>query len=220
VDHFDEGLADPAVQSVYIATPVSSTRHRRFNLFVREKQWLCEKPMAMNDAEARAMVKLAEETGRTFGRGLLSANVSQTAAGQTTDPSRRNREAGSCRTHQPRMVDPRSFDEGNTDRSWLIDPVKAGGGPLYDIASHRIDVLNFLFWSALRATGYLSNAVHHMRSRDNATVMIDYAGGVRGSGGRALAFDGEAGRMPHPRHRRRDGVESTEWPRTYLSRRP
>jgi len=32
----------------------------------------------------------------------------------------------------------------------------------------------------LRATGYLSNAVHHYAVEDNATVMIDYAGGVRG----------------------------------------
>ena len=76
--------------------------------------------------------------------------------------------------------DPRSFDKSNLDRSWLIDPMKAGGGPLYDIASHRIDVLNFLFGQPLRATGYLSNAVHHYAVEDNATVMIDYAGGVRG----------------------------------------
>jgi 1,5-anhydro-D-fructose reductase (1,5-anhydro-D-mannitol-forming) len=32
----------------------------------------------------------------------------------------------------------------------------------------------------LRATGYLSNAVHHYAVEDNATVMIDYAKGVRG----------------------------------------
>ena len=28
---------------------------------------------------------------------------------------------------------------------WRLEPAKSGGGPLYDIASHRIDVLNFWF---------------------------------------------------------------------------
>jgi predicted dehydrogenase len=41
-------------------------------------------------------------------------------------------------------------------------------------------VLNFLFGQPQRVTGHLSNAVHHYAVEDNATVMIDYAGGVRG----------------------------------------
>jgi predicted dehydrogenase len=51
---------------------------------------------------------------------------------------------------------------------------------LYDIASHRIDVVNFLFGQPKRACGFLSNVVHGYDVEDNATVMIDYAGGVRG----------------------------------------
>jgi predicted dehydrogenase len=31
------------------------------------------------------------------------------------------------------------------ERSWLWDRALAGGGPLYDIGSHRIDAFNFLF---------------------------------------------------------------------------
>jgi 1,5-anhydro-D-fructose reductase (1,5-anhydro-D-mannitol-forming) len=58
--------------------------------------------------------------------------------------------------------------------------VLAGGGPLYDVASHRIDVLNFLFGQPGRVTGHLSNAVHRYAVEDNATVMIEYPGGVRG----------------------------------------
>jgi predicted dehydrogenase len=70
--------------------------------------------------------------------------------------------------------------DGSGSRSWLVDPARAGGGPLFDIASHRIDVLNFLFGQPLRATGQLSNVVHHYAVEDNATVMIEYGGGVRG----------------------------------------
>jgi predicted dehydrogenase len=70
-------------------------------------------------------------------------------------------------------------DEQGSHRSWLIDPAQAGGGPLYDIASHRIDVANFLFGEPRRVSGHLSNLVHHYAVEDNATVMIDYASGVR-----------------------------------------
>jgi predicted dehydrogenase len=70
--------------------------------------------------------------------------------------------------------------DGQGSRSWLVDPAKAGGGPLFDIASHRIDVLNFLFGRPQRVTGQLSNVVHHYAVEDNATVMIEYESGVRG----------------------------------------
>jgi predicted dehydrogenase len=66
------------------------------------------------------------------------------------------------------------------ERSWLWDPKLAGGGPLFDIASHRIDAFHFLFGQPLAATGLLSNAVHALPVEDSATVLIDYAGGVRG----------------------------------------
>ena len=93
------------------------------------------------------------------------------------------------------------FDEKAGHRSWLLDPARAGGGPLYDIASHRIDVLNFFFGQPLRVSGHLSNAVHHYAVEDNATVMIDYAGGVRGIVDVRWHSKSEAGRMPFPRHR-------------------
>ena len=46
--------------------------------------------------------------------------------------------------------------------------------------SHRIDVLNSLFGQPQRVSGQLSNVVHHYAVEDNATVMIEYAIGVRG----------------------------------------
>jgi len=64
------------------------------------------------------------------------------------------------------------------ERGWLRDPALAGGGPLYDVASHRIDAMNFLFGKPERATGLRSNALHDLKVEDSATVLIGYAGGV------------------------------------------
>jgi 1,5-anhydro-D-fructose reductase (1,5-anhydro-D-mannitol-forming) len=137
------------------------------------KHVLCEKPMAMNEAEARSMVQSAAETGRTLGVAYYRRSYPK------VQRAKQLLAAGAI--GQPVLAELTShgwFD--GKDRSWLIDPAQAGGGPLYDIASHRIDVLNFLFGEPQRVTGHLSNAVHHYAVEDNATVMIEYAGGVRG----------------------------------------
>ncbi|HWW13469.1 MAG TPA: Gfo/Idh/MocA family oxidoreductase [Candidatus Dormibacteraeota bacterium] len=172
-DRLDEALADPAVQAVYVATPVFLHAPQTIQSLRAGKHVLCEKPMAMNEAEARSMVQSAAETGRTLGVAYYRRSYPK------VQRAKQLLAAGAI--GQPVLAELTShgwFD--GKDRSWLIDPAQAGGGPLYDIGSHRIDVLNFLFGEPQRVTGHLSNAVHHYAVEDNATVMIEYAGGVRG----------------------------------------
>lgn len=64
-------------------------------------------------------------------------------------------------------------------RSWLLDPAQSGGGPLYDIACHRIEILNFLFGEPARVAGQLSNVVHMLAVEDSATVVIEYKNKLR-----------------------------------------
>ena len=56
----------------------------------------------------------------------------------------------------------------------------AGGGPLRDVGSHRIDVMNYLFGRPARACGYSSTLVQPVAVEDNATVLIGYEKGMRG----------------------------------------
>jgi 1,5-anhydro-D-fructose reductase (1,5-anhydro-D-mannitol-forming) len=175
----DEALSDPGVQAevqaVYVATPVFLHAPQTIQSFGAGKHVLCEKPMAMNEAEAHSMVQAAEQSGRIFGVAYYRRTYPKV--------QRAKQLLGAGVIGKPVLAELTChewFDESESHRSWLIDPAKAGGGPLFDIASHRIDVLNFLFGQPQRVTGHLSNAVHHYAVEDNATVMIDYAGGVRG----------------------------------------
>ncbi|MGA9542371.1 MAG: Gfo/Idh/MocA family oxidoreductase [Candidatus Sulfotelmatobacter sp.] len=176
----DEALSDPEVHAVYVATPVFLHAPQTIHSLRAGKHVLCEKPMAMNEAEARSMVQIAEESGRTFGVAYYRRMYPKVqrakqllAAGAIGQPV-----VAELTCHG--WSDGKTFDGKESHRSWPIDPAKAGGGPLYDIASHRIDVLNFLFGEPGRVTGQLSNAVHHYKVEDNATVMIEYPDGVRG----------------------------------------
>ena len=177
----EEALADPRsgaeseAQAVYIATPVFLHAPQTIQSFHGGRHVLCEKPLAMNLAEAQLMLQASQEAGKTFGVAYyrrLYPKVQRAkqllAAGAIGKPVLAELTCHSW------------LDGTESERNWLIDPAKAGGGPLYDIASHRIDVLNDLFGEPLRVCGHLSNAVHHYAVEDNATIMIDYANGVRG----------------------------------------
>jgi 1,5-anhydro-D-fructose reductase (1,5-anhydro-D-mannitol-forming) len=181
----NEALLDPAVHVVYVATPVFLHAPQTIQSLRAGKHVLCEKPMAMNEAEAQTMVQAAEVSGRTFGVAYYRRTYPK------VQRAKRLLEAGAIgkpvlaelTSHgwvDEGWVDEKSLGGKGPDRSWLVDPAKAGGGPLYDIASHRIDLLNFLFGQPLRVSAQLSNVVHHYPVEDNATVMIEYAGGVRG----------------------------------------
>jgi len=171
----DEALSDPAVDVVYVATPVFLHAPQTIQSLRAGKHVLCEKPMAMNEAEARSMVQAAEESGRTFGAAYYRRAYPKVRR------AKQLLEAGAIGKPVLAELTCQEWRDGNASaRNWLLDPTLAGGGPLYDIASHRIDVLNFFFGQPLRASGHLSNVVHHYAVEDNATVMIDYAGGARG----------------------------------------
>jgi predicted dehydrogenase len=176
----DEALADRNEDAkdecaVYVATPVFLHAPQTIQSFRAGKHVLCEKPLAMNLAEARAMLQASQEEGKTFGVAYYRRMYPKVqrakqllAAGAIGEPV-----VAELTCHS-------WLDGTETERNWLIDPAKAGGGPLYDIASHRIDVLNYLFGQPVRVSGHLSNVVHRYAVEDSATVMIDYENGVRG----------------------------------------
>jgi 1,5-anhydro-D-fructose reductase (1,5-anhydro-D-mannitol-forming) len=170
----DQALADPAVQAAYIATPVFLHAPHAIQSLKAGKHVLCEKPMAMSEPEARTMLRAAEESRKTLGVAYYRR------AYPKVQRAKQVLEAGAIGKPVFAELTCHGWFDGQGDRSWLVDPAKAGGGPLYDIASHRIDVLNYLFGEPVRATGYSSNVVHRYAVEDNATVMIDYESGLRG----------------------------------------
>jgi 1,5-anhydro-D-fructose reductase (1,5-anhydro-D-mannitol-forming) len=170
----DEALADNKVHAVYVGTPVFLHAPQTIQALRAGKHVLCEKPMAMNENEARAMVQSAEQSGRILGVAYYRRTYPK------VQRAKQLLAAGVIGKPVVAELTSHMWFDGTGSRSWLVDPAKAGGGPLYDIASHRIDVLNFLFGQPLRVTAQLSNVVHPYAVEDNATVMIEYAGGVRG----------------------------------------
>ena len=167
----DALASDEKIDAVYIASPVVFHAEQAIAALRAGKHVLCEKPVAMNYAEAASIVEAARASGKLFGvayyRRLYPKLIRAKeliAAGAIGQPL---------------------FAEGiyhgwleSEERGWLRDPALAGGGPLYDVASHRIDAMNFLFGKPKRASGLRSNTLHDLKVEDSATVLIGYTGGV------------------------------------------
>ena len=171
----EEAVADPAVDAVYIALPVAFHAIAAVTALRAGKHVLCEKPMAMNFVEAERMVAEGHaaslRSGTLFGvsyyRRLypkLRRAKQLIAEGAIGRPL-----IAEANCHSGLEI---------VGREWLADRALSGGGPLYDIASHRIDAMNFLFGKPERACGLLSNAVHRIAVEDSATVLMQFTGGV------------------------------------------
>ncbi|HEV1283854.1 MAG TPA: Gfo/Idh/MocA family oxidoreductase [Bryobacteraceae bacterium] len=168
-----DGLA--AADAVYIATPVFLHASQTILSLCAGKNVLCEKPMGMNYAEACSMEQAAREADRVLGIAYYRRLYPK------VERARELMESGAI--GRPVFAEATSHDWVNPvggHRSWLADPKTAGGGPLYDIASHRIDLMNYFFGAPRRACGSLSTLVQPVPVEDNASVLIDYENGARG----------------------------------------
>ncbi|HWB85323.1 MAG TPA: Gfo/Idh/MocA family oxidoreductase [Bryobacteraceae bacterium] len=168
-------LVESGADAIYIATPVFLHAAQTIASLRAGKHVLCEKPMALNYAEASSMQQAAEETCCTLGVAYYRRMYPKVLR------ARELMEAGVI--GRPVLAEATCHDwfyPSNGFRDWLVDPERAGAGPLLDIGSHRIDLLNFLFGRPLRATGQRSTLVQPILVEDNATVLVEYEGGVRG----------------------------------------
>ena len=168
-------LAKSDATAVYIASPVFLHASQTIEALRSGRHVLCEKPMALNYTEALAMQRASEDSRRTLGIAYYRRMYPK------VDRAAELIEAGVI--GRPVFASATSHDWFNplgTSRAWLADPKKSGGGPLRDVGSHRIDLMNYLFGKPIRAVGHLSTLVQPLLVEDNATVMIEYEGGVRG----------------------------------------
>jgi predicted dehydrogenase len=170
----ERALRESEATAVYVASPVFLHAPQSIAALASDRHVLCEKPLAMNLAEAERMVAQACESHRTLGVAYYRRSYPKVhrameliGCGVIGQPVLA---WANCHTQLPAT---------KSHRAWLLDPAQAGGGPLYDIACHRIDLLNFLFGDPARVVGQLSNVVHTLAVEDSATILIEYKNKLR-----------------------------------------
>jgi 1,5-anhydro-D-fructose reductase (1,5-anhydro-D-mannitol-forming) len=167
-------LEDPAIDAVYVATPVALHASQTIAALRAGKHVLCEKPMAMNYREALSMEAAAEASGKTLGIAYFRRSFPKVLRALEV------LETGAIGRPLLAEIQCHEWLRKSEFRGWLFDPKLSGGGPLFDIGSHRIDVLNMFFGRPVRVSGQLFPRPTADAVEDNATLIVEYERGVRG----------------------------------------
>ncbi len=144
IEHFTgdwrETIAHKNVDLICITTPPNL--HKEMTLFALErgKNILCEKPMAMNVAEAREMTEKAEKSGVL---ALIDHELRFQKGRQKAREILQNGEIGKIINAKYNFRNP-SRGSGNVKWNWWSD-AESGGGALGAIGSHIID--SFLWFT-------------------------------------------------------------------------
>ncbi|KRF02420.1 oxidoreductase [Paenibacillus sp. Soil766] len=178
---YDDAAAlvnDPDVNAVYVATPPGF--HHEYALLAAKagKPVYVEKPMARNHAECQEMIAACEEAGvplfvAYYRRGLPKfveiKRILDSGA------------IGEVRFVQTTYLQPmRDYEEGL--EPWRIQPELSGGGLFVDLASHALDILDYLLGPIGEVKGFASNQAGKQKVEDIVTTSYAFESGVMGTG--------------------------------------
>jgi predicted dehydrogenase len=140
VGAYEDVLADPSVDAVYIPLPNHLHHPWALKALAAGKHVLCEKPLACNAAEAQAMAAAARETGCHLMEALMyrfhprSLRIHALASQGSLGPIRLVRAAFGYR------MAPDLLAAGETPRLRLA----MGGGALLDVGSYGVSLSRWL----------------------------------------------------------------------------
>jgi predicted dehydrogenase len=171
-----EMLGDGEIDAIYIATPVHLHRDQTVAAAAAGKHVLCEKPMALNVDECEDMIASCEKSGVFLGIAYYR---------HFYPVVRRIKEIlASGKIGRPVLAELRAFERFNpplgAERSWLLDPEQAGGGPMMDFGCHRFEILINILGEPSGVQGLTTSAAFSRRVEDTATAMLSFQGGAQG----------------------------------------
>ena len=170
-------IHDSDVDAVYIATPPSSHLDLALRVAAARKPCLVEKPMAMTHAEcvrmneafrAAAVPLFVAYYRRALPRFLEVRRLLDAGA------------IGSVTDVHVRVSEP--LAKGEAAAGWRFDPAVAGAGLFLDLASHCLDVLDFLLGPIADASGFAVNTGGAYAAEDVTAGALRFASGMVGTG--------------------------------------
>ncbi|MCY1720027.1 Gfo/Idh/MocA family oxidoreductase [Prolixibacteraceae bacterium Z1-6] len=182
-----ELINDPDVDAVYIATPPDSHASYAIETMQAGKPVYVEKPMARSYAECVEMLKVSKETGMplwvAYYRRTLPAFLKV----------KELLEAGVI--GKPLMVNIKLYKQANErnqtpeEMHWHVFPEISGAGHFFDLASHQLDYLDFIFEEVVKVKGNASNVAALYPAEDTVSGTWEHKSGVIGTGSWCFVVD-------------------------------
>ena len=175
-------LDAPGLDAVYVATPNAAHRPVVAAVAARGVPVLCEKPLAADVADAEAIVLACGDglAGTAFDQRFHPAHrrIAEIVAAGELGTVTAVRIVYAC------WLPPDWSPDGSAHDNWRVDPARAGGGALVDLAPHGIDLVGALLGGddLERLHVLLQRRVHPYPVDDGAVLAGRTAGGVVFSG--------------------------------------
>jgi len=128
---------DPKIDAVYISTTNELHREQALAAAKAGKHILCEKPLALSLADARAMVEAARDAGVVMATNHHLRNAATHRAMREAIKAGRIGKPLAARVFHAVYLPPHL-------QGWRLDKPEAGGGVILDITVHDADTLRFV----------------------------------------------------------------------------
>jgi predicted dehydrogenase len=172
---FERMAEDPEIDAVINALPNHLHAPVTVTMLRAGKHVLCEKPMAMNLDEARAMIEATQNGPSRLMIGYVWRCDSQM---RSLRDSIAAGEIGKVLRAKGHSI---VGAGGPPSDGWRVRLETAGGGALADVGSHTIDGISFLFHDRIRPVQVWTKTGTYFRPievEDTATVVIEYDSGM------------------------------------------
>jgi predicted dehydrogenase len=179
-DNAHDLINDPEVNAVYVATPPGSHAEYAIASMRAGKPVYIEKPMAASYEECIQINRVSEETGvpcfvAYYRRTLPYFNRVK----QIIDDGL----LGDISTVQIQFaIPPYATDFDIENLPWRVNKELAGAGYFYDLASHQLDLLDYLLGRIKEVQGFKNNIAGLYDVEDTVTASFRFEAGVLGSG--------------------------------------
>lgn len=171
---FEELILKSDVDAVYIASP--NVLHKPQTLAAAEagKHVFCQKPLAINAADCREMIRACKANGVKLGVGFCN---------RFAGAQERSRELiiGGAVGKLSEIVFAFNLLGYNPETvGWRCDPKMAGGGPLMDLAPHVVDLIGWFAGEKIESVmAYVFPQLSDTEIETDANVVMELSGGVR-----------------------------------------
>lgn len=183
-----ELINDPNVDAVYIATPPSSHKKYVLDAALAGKPVYVEKPMALDYKECLEMVEFCEKMKvplfvayyrRALPRFIKIKSLIE------------EKVIGEIRCVNVRLRQKPSEKDLSQLENWRTDPSIAGCGYFCDMASHMIDLLQFLLGEIKEARGFTGNQQKLYEAEDIVSASFIFESGIQGTGSWCFSSNNE-----------------------------
>lgn len=176
----DELIQDLEVNAVYIATPPDTHVFYAIKALEAGKVVYVEKPMALNYAEALKLVEASKKYELpvfvAYYRRALSVFLKVKELIE-------NKAIGDAKEINLKLhLSAREEDYNSSKLPWRVLPEKSGGGYFFDLASHQLDWLDFVFGKAKFIHSKVENNCGLYSVEDSVYAKLQYQNQIRFNG--------------------------------------